>query len=249
MSEGFSKSERICSERRIDALFNEGRRGGVHPVKYCWRVVGANPEGVGGRFEKPAVGTKPGGVDGRFEKPAVVAGGNESREEGVAATVAKSGDSFSEAGCGGNLLATESMEKPAIKSGESPSAMVCDERPVAKNSESPSVMARDESPAAKNSNSPMSKENRESPVSILVSVPKKAFKRAWKRNLIKRRIRESYRRRKGALAEKAAAAGVHIDIAFICVPQTGKGAAAEIPDFKTIDNAVAKILEQILARS
>ncbi len=102
-------------------------------------------------------------------------------------------------------------------------------------------------------------------VAIMVSVPKKMFKRAWKRNLIKRRIKESYRRRKQPLIEKAAAAGRHIDIAFICIPtgekgQTGvKGAkqtakrrgpvSLEIPDFKTIDHAVAKIIGQILERS
>lgn len=81
-----------------------------------------------------------------------------------------------------------------------------------------------------------------SPVTVMFSVPKKAFKRAWKRNLIKRRIKESYRQRKQALVEKTAASGRRIDLAFIC-------SADEIPDFKTIDNAVAKILEQIMARS
>ena len=40
------------------------------------------------------------------------------------------------------------------------------------------------------------------PVRILVSVPKRHFKRAVKRNLLKRRIRESYRRQK-ALAPAA----------------------------------------------
>ena len=35
----------------------------------------------------------------------------------------------------------------------------------------------------------------------MVSVPKRSFKRAVKRNLLKRRIRESYRRQKGLLAQ------------------------------------------------
>lgn len=42
-------------------------------------------------------------------------------------------------------------------------------------------------------------EEADSPSRILVSVPKRLFKRAVKRNLLKRRIRESYRRQKGLL--------------------------------------------------
>ena len=39
----------------------------------------------------------------------------------------------------------------------------------------------------------------QAPSRIVVSVPKRHFKRAVKRNLLKRRIRESYRRQKGLL--------------------------------------------------
>lgn len=46
---------------------------------------------------------------------------------------------------------------------------------------------------------------------IMVSVSKRSFKRAVKRNLLKRRIRESYRRQKGLLP-----AGV--DVLFIYTP-------------------------------
>lgn len=45
---------------------------------------------------------------------------------------------------------------------------------------------------------------------IMVSVPKKLFKRAVKRNLLKRRIRESYRLQKGLLPD-----GHGADILFI----------------------------------
>ena len=51
----------------------------------------------------------------------------------------------------------------------------------------------------------------EEPARIVVSVPKRSFKRAVKRNLLKRRIRESYRRQKGLLP-----AGV--DVLFIYTP-------------------------------
>lgn len=40
----------------------------------------------------------------------------------------------------------------------------------------------------------------EGPSRIVVSVPKRSFKRAVKRNLLKRRIRESYRRQKSLLS-------------------------------------------------
>jgi len=48
----------------------------------------------------------------------------------------------------------------------------------------------------------------EAPSRIVVSVPKRSFKRAVKRNLLKRRMRESYRRQKALL-------GPGMDILFI----------------------------------
>jgi ribonuclease P protein component, eubacterial len=46
------------------------------------------------------------------------------------------------------------------------------------------------------------------PARIVVSVPKRHFKRAVKRNLLKRRLRESYRRQKALL-------GPGVDVLFI----------------------------------
>ena len=70
---------------------------------------------------------------------------------------------------------------------------------------------------------------------ILVSVPKKLFRRAVKRNLLKRRIRESYRTQKSLLE----ATGV--DIMFIY-------ATKEILPFSTISARVGDILKEINSR-
>lgn len=52
----------------------------------------------------------------------------------------------------------------------------------------------------------------EEPARMMVSVPKRHFKRAVKRNLLKRRIRESYRRQK-------ALAGTGKDLLFVYLPR------------------------------
>jgi ribonuclease P protein component len=51
--------------------------------------------------------------------------------------------------------------------------------------------------------------------SILVSVPKKRFKRAVKRNRVKRQVREAYRKQKHLLIEPLAARGLRVHIAFV----------------------------------
>ena len=50
----------------------------------------------------------------------------------------------------------------------------------------------------------------DAPSRIVVSVPKRSFKRAVKRNLLKRRIREAYRRQKDIL-------GPGFDVVFIYI--------------------------------
>ncbi len=80
------------------------------------------------------------------------------------------------------------------------------------------------------------------PSAILVSAPKKLHKRAVKRNLLKRRTRESYRQCKHLLADALAEKGLSADIAFIYNTK-------DILDYNTIDNAVRKILETIRSRS
>ena len=52
----------------------------------------------------------------------------------------------------------------------------------------------------------------DAPSRIMVSVPKRSFKRAVKRNLLKRRIRESYRLQKDLL-------GPGMDVLFLYTPR------------------------------
>lgn len=67
---------------------------------------------------------------------------------------------------------------------------------------------------------------------IMVSVPKKIFKRAVKRNLMKRRIREAYRTERGLMGGKA------FEILFIY-------AHPEIADSKLVHSSMAELLKQI----
>ena len=75
-------------------------------------------------------------------------------------------------------------------------------------------------------------EDNQAPNAIMVSVPKRNFKRAVKRNLLKRRIRESYRLNKEILA---APAGCRTNILFVYVSK-------DIKEFSYIEERVKEIL-------
>ena len=68
---------------------------------------------------------------------------------------------------------------------------------------------------------------------ILVSVPQKLFKRAVKRNLLKRRIRESWRKQKHALGEMKGC-----DILFTY-------SVKEVLTYEEIYESIGKIIERI----
>ena len=71
---------------------------------------------------------------------------------------------------------------------------------------------------------------------MMVSVPKKSFKRAVKRNLLKRRIRESWRKQKHMLAVEG-----NLDILFMYPVK-------EILSYEEIYAAVGQVIENINSR-
>lgn len=72
---------------------------------------------------------------------------------------------------------------------------------------------------------------------IMVSVPKRLFKRAVKRNLLKRRMREAYRLQKDLLPVE----GGGKDIMFVY-------SSAEVAPFAVIRDETASLLQKIAAR-
>lgn len=75
-------------------------------------------------------------------------------------------------------------------------------------------------------------------VEVLFSVPKRYHKRANKRNLLRRRTKEAYRLNKESVTAVATERGKALDMALVysvkeCVP------------YKTIENAVRKILQEV----
>ena len=73
-------------------------------------------------------------------------------------------------------------------------------------------------------------------VEVLFSVPKKFHKRANKRNLLKRRMREAYRLNRQLLVEKLGTQAKELDLALIY-------SAKELHSYKTIENVIRKVLE------
>lgn len=78
-------------------------------------------------------------------------------------------------------------------------------------------------------------------VAVLVSVSKKYHKRAVRRNLLKRRMREAFRTQSNALRAAAAERGVRVNIALLY-------STKDIVEFQKIGDAVGKILAQVSER-
>ncbi|MEI7501664.1 MAG: ribonuclease P protein component [Paludibacter sp.] len=79
------------------------------------------------------------------------------------------------------------------------------------------------------------------PVSIMVSVPKKRFKRAVKRNRIKRLMREAYRLNKHILTDSILEKEKQIHIAFNYVSN-------DELDFVTIEKKIKQALQKLVER-
>lgn len=78
-------------------------------------------------------------------------------------------------------------------------------------------------------------------VAILVSVSKRYHKRANKRNLNKRRIREAYRLNKSLITESSVKSQKSVNLALIY-------ASKEVAEYKTVEHAVRKILTAVASR-
>jgi len=78
------------------------------------------------------------------------------------------------------------------------------------------------------------------PSQVAFSVSKKYFKRAVKRNLIKRRIREAYRKNKHVLYEFLSGRGKKI--IFIIIYK-----ADVIPDYLSVEESVSLAIEKLIS--
>lgn len=76
------------------------------------------------------------------------------------------------------------------------------------------------------------------PVQVLFSVPKKNFKRAVHRNLIKRRMHEAYRLNKNSFTSNFSTSGTSTAIMFIYIEK-------EIKDYASIEKGMKKALSKI----
>ena len=87
-------------------------------------------------------------------------------------------------------------------------------------------------------------EELEAPISILVSVSKRRFKRAVKRNRVKRQIREAYRKNKSLLVDELQCREQRLAIAFIYLSDE-LVATAELEEKMKI--ALARISEKLFS--
>ncbi|MBP7462726.1 MAG: ribonuclease P protein component [Bacteroidales bacterium] len=76
------------------------------------------------------------------------------------------------------------------------------------------------------------------PVRVLVSVPKRLFRKAHDRNLLKRRLREAYRRNKHILYHTVGTSGFSLRLAFVYT-------ASDILSYSEIENKIVLSLQRL----
>ena len=79
------------------------------------------------------------------------------------------------------------------------------------------------------------------PVQAAFTVSKRNFKRAVKRNLLKRRMREAFRLNKSGLYDELAAKQLHIAVMFVFI---GK----DMIEFSIIEKAMISAFKKVLAK-
>nr|WP_321454111.1 ribonuclease P protein component [uncultured Carboxylicivirga sp.] len=79
------------------------------------------------------------------------------------------------------------------------------------------------------------------PLQVLISVSKKKFKRANKRNWIKRRTREAYRLNKHEALQVLSENNIKLAVSFVYIPN-------EILDYAFIEKNLKKALKQIISK-
>jgi ribonuclease P protein component len=81
-------------------------------------------------------------------------------------------------------------------------------------------------------------EKKEQPAQIVITVPKRNFKRAVDRNLLKRRIREAYRKNKGSLYS-----GISSKTFYLVLIYTGRS----LVEYKEVEEKIIKLLQRLIA--
>lgn len=81
-------------------------------------------------------------------------------------------------------------------------------------------------------------ENAEQPAQVVITVPKRTFKRAVDRNLLKRRIREAYRKNKGSMYEAISPKAIYLVLLY-----TGRN----IAEYKEVEEKIIKMLQRLTA--
>ena len=79
----------------------------------------------------------------------------------------------------------------------------------------------------------------EYPARLAISIPKKYFRKAVKRNLVRRRIREVYRKNKHVLYDHLSATGKKVNFMIIYKDTI-------IPDYPTFEASVTDLLSRLI---